>query len=228
MSRKRKNISLLVALCVVGVNFALTLHEINEQQREYAEAQAEYTNLREIAGIPMDSSTKENTNESQRPGIDFDALFAINPDVVGWIAVPDTNISYPIVQGKDNQHYLHHTASGVRNASGAVFLDYRDAPEFQGTARIFAHNMQDGSMFASLLHWQGEVFAIHTVDGAFIFDVTSRGAVATSNAVFSANYTDCEIILVTCINGRSNQRFIVCGKLRNPLRDTLSQGENNN
>ena len=226
MARKKKICLSLALICaLVGAFFfAQFWGENAEIQREYAEAQTEYADLREIAGVPDTTNTSEDTDHLQTEGIDFDALFAINPDVVGWIAVPNTNISYPIVQGADNRHYLHHTFNGTRNASGAVFLDFRDNPNFQSVARVFAHNMRNGSMFAPLLHWQGEAFTIHTPEGVFIFDVTFRGAVATSHEVFTADHAEDEIILVTCINGRPNQRYII----RASLRDILSRSDHNN
>ena len=39
--------------------------------------------------------------------IDFDKLRAKNKDIVGWVYIKRTSIDYPIVQGKDNEEYLH-------------------------------------------------------------------------------------------------------------------------
>ena len=39
--------------------------------------------------------------------VDWDALRAVNPDIVAWVYVPDSPINYPVVQGDDNEEYLH-------------------------------------------------------------------------------------------------------------------------
>lgn len=39
-------------------------------------------------------------------------LMKLNKDVVGWITIFDTHISYPVVQGKDNQEYLNKDVFG--------------------------------------------------------------------------------------------------------------------
>lgn len=41
--------------------------------------------------------------------MDLPALQQVNSDVIGWIAIPGTEISYPLVQGTDNDYYLTHT-----------------------------------------------------------------------------------------------------------------------
>lgn len=50
---------------------------------------------------PKISDDAENDVQS------FAELKEINPDVVGWIEMLDTNINYPVVQGKDNTEYLN-------------------------------------------------------------------------------------------------------------------------
>ena len=36
------------------------------------------------------------------------SIYMINPETVGWVTVPNTNIDYPVVQSTDNQYYLSH------------------------------------------------------------------------------------------------------------------------
>ena len=52
--------------------------------------------------------------------VDFDALLEVNPDTVGWIRFyPEpSQINYPIVQGQDNDEYLHQTFLSLIHISG--------------------------------------------------------------------------------------------------------------
>ena len=113
--------ALLFAMAVLAIVAFRSGREIVTRLDEYQAARTEYADLREQFGVSNDTEVA-GTEETE--GIDFDALRAINPNVVGWIVVPDTFISYPIVQGTDNNWYLYHTFSGERNASGTIFKDY--------------------------------------------------------------------------------------------------------
>ena len=58
------------------------------------------------------------------------------------------DISYPIVQTTDNDHYLHYTFEGQRNANGAIFLEHTNSSDFEDcNTIIYGHNMRNGSMF---------------------------------------------------------------------------------
>jgi len=83
--------------------------------------------------------------------IDLSALREINSDVIGWIRIPDTKVDYPVLQGQDNQFYLKHTWQKEENSVGSVFLESRNKPDFSDyNTIVYAHNMNDGSMFATL------------------------------------------------------------------------------
>ena len=94
-----------------------------------------------------------NYNREDFPDIDVDfpALRQKNQDTVGWLYVGSCGISYPIVQGEDNDYYMHITFEGNRNASGAIIMDYRDDKYLKDwNTFIYGHNMKNGSMFGSL------------------------------------------------------------------------------
>lgn len=83
--------------------------------------------------------------------IDFLQLQEINSDVVGFIKVENTNISYPIVKSSDNNYYLNHSFTNEKNDAGAIFLDYRnDLDNLSKNTIIYGHGRIDNSMFGSL------------------------------------------------------------------------------
>ena len=95
--------------------------------------------------------------------VDFSALLAKNRDAVGWIYSPDTVINYPVVQGSDNDYYLHRLIDGTWNPSGTIFVDARDTRCFDGrSAILYGHHMNDGSMFASIVNYKKQdYYAAH-------------------------------------------------------------------
>lgn len=91
--------------------------------------------------------------------VDFDVLQEENPDIVGWLYCKDTPINYPVVQGEDNQYYVHHMTDGTSNAGGAIFLDFRNSSGFQDwNSVIYGHNMRNKSMFGSLENYKQQSY----------------------------------------------------------------------
>ncbi len=91
--------------------------------------------------------------------IDFTSLRAQNSDVVAWIQIPGTQINYPVVQGDDNDYYLHHDLNGNDSASGTVFLDYADRADFSSLHNLFyGHHMRDGSMFKDICRYKDQEY----------------------------------------------------------------------
>ena len=100
---------------------------------------------------------------------DFDRLEEVNPEIVAWITIPDTDVNYPVVQGDDNLYYLTHLPTGEYNASGSIFLDYRAAPDFSDPYSVlYGHNMKNGSMFTSLTNYEDQDFYDDHPEGCLI------------------------------------------------------------
>ena len=221
---------LIACVAVLLVVFHLSSREIIERMEEYQAAQSEYAVLRERFGVPISvprsenepietgepAETTETVDIAETEGIDFDALRSLNPRVVGWLVVPGTSISYPIVQAADNERYLWHTFSGERNNSGAIFLDYRNSPDFSDAhSIIYGHNMRDGSMFAPLHGWTGDSFTIHTPGGVLEFTVFDRQTVRADSEIFALCNTDTGprvVTLSTCVSGQVHFRLVVQGQ----------------
>lgn len=103
----------------------------------------------EIVWIPEPVADDPVIEELQQ--IDLNALREVNPELVGWIRIPDTLIDYPIMQGEDNEFYLKHDWKGDFNTVGSIFLDHLSSPGFTDyNTIVYGHNMNNGSMFAQL------------------------------------------------------------------------------
>ena len=93
------------------------------------------------------------------PNVDFEALSEINPDIVEWIYIEDTQINYPVVQGRDNQYYLKRLFDGKWNSAGCVFLDSHNEPDFSDRhSIIYGHHMKNGTMFSGLTEYKKQEF----------------------------------------------------------------------
>lgn len=104
------------------------------------------------------------------------------PDAIGWLYIPDTSISYPVMQSADNDYYLSHAYDGSYLKAGSVFLDNRCENRFMNPINIvYAHNMRNGSMFAGVLNF---------ADPAY-FDSHRYGWLSTPETVYRVDFFSC-------------------------------------
>ena len=124
--------------------------------------------------------------------IDLDALRHENEDVIGWIHIPGTRISYPLLQWIDNDFYLEHTWTQSSNASGAIFMEYQNKPDFsEFNTIIYGHNMRNGDMFGTLQYyrspeyWQKRPYVyIVNDDGVLRFDIFAVQSASTQSILY--------------------------------------------
>lgn len=160
MAKKRKKpvsklrriiegIILIVAICVF-IYAAFNLYTIWKANSDEAN---EIEEIRELVNVPK---TEKELDEFE---IKFEELLAVNPEVVGWIVVLDTDISYPVVKGNDNDYYLDHTFKRESNYAGAIFMDYRNNADLSDlNTFIYGHNVYHGTMFAELENYMDKEF----------------------------------------------------------------------
>ena len=109
--------------------------------------------------LPTETTAPETTqatlppdeNTSYLKQLDIPALQEVNSEVIGWIYIPDTEISYPLLHTQDNETYLHAAWDGTENVAGSIFLETQcstDLTDFNTI--IYGHNMRNGSMFGAL------------------------------------------------------------------------------
>lgn len=83
-----------------------------------------------------------------------------NNDIVGWLEIPNTNISYPILQGFDNSYYMNHNYKKRFSKNGSLFLDKAyDWNKPSENLLIYGHNNRGtDEMFVELLKYKEESF----------------------------------------------------------------------
>lgn len=146
-----------IFLCSGGVVGYVTLQH-RASDKAYGDASKQYTKA--VDEEQGQKKSKKNNLPTPPIQIDFDALQAVNPDIVGWIYCADTPIDYPVLLGKDNDQYLHHDYTGAYNIDGSIFLDYTCKGDFsQSNTIIYGHHMgYTGSMFTCLKYWADQSF----------------------------------------------------------------------
>ena len=125
-------------------------------------------------------------------------LKSINPDIYGWIKIDGTRVDYPVVQGKDNDYYLHYTFKKEYLYSGTLFVDYRNSKSLLRNYNtvIYGHNMTDGSMFNTLYNFKDRKFfengliEVTTDEGLFIYEVFSAHVVNEKDPYFVTLFED--------------------------------------
>lgn len=99
-------------------------------------------------------------NQPEEPAVldKYTALLEENADLVGWISIKGMKINYPVMQGEDDDYYLHHDFYGKESKYGCLFVK-RQADIQAGTnAIVYGHNMKDGTMFGDLDLYQEKDF----------------------------------------------------------------------
>jgi len=165
------------------------------------------------------------------------ALAEMNPDFAGWMAIPGTTISYPVVRGPDNTRYLNTTFRGARNPAGAIFMESACDKGFDAPVCIvYGHNMRDGSMFGSLSAYMNKGYleenpeiVILTADGrSLTYRIFNAKRTDVWDSAYSLDPNDAAapikypaaagstqlLILSTCIDGENRQaRLLVFAAL---------------
>ena len=166
-----KNKKLLIAGLFLLLVFLFSAGKLLSIYSGYRKSAESYDALREIAAGETASasapaaaaSTASAPTAAPDPTVwrqvDFDALRALNRDVVAWIYVEGTPIDYPVVQADDNEYYLDRHFTDDGSTGGCIFLDCDNSPQFSDPHSVlYGHNMLDGSMFAELMYYKTQDF----------------------------------------------------------------------
>lgn len=106
-------------------------------------------------GVSDADSFKEAFGDKNLPaGANYNLaqFYAANPDFYGYLEIPGTGISTPVVQGKDNSKYLKRNFFGESTKYGCPFVNYKNTyAALDYNTSIFGHNMEyDNLVFGEL------------------------------------------------------------------------------
>lgn len=147
----------VIFLVSVGGIFVIQ-HRYRVQQRFYAGAASQFTAAQPAAGSTA-AGASDTAREYAPLTVDFAALQAVNPDIIGWIWCEGTAIHYPVLQAADNNTYLRHTYEGAYSIAGSIFVEAKNSPGFaDANTIIYGHHMMDDTMFSALAEWATQEF----------------------------------------------------------------------
>ena len=200
---KPRLIFMIACICLLAVS----LVQIGLRVKDYANESSSSSQMEELFGIPdasaaekpavapqtaaadKDIPSEEDAKEADDPLItdalsyfkdcDFDSLLEVNDEIIGWIVIPGTNISYPVCQHDDNQYYLEHTSQKEANLVGAIFADYRvEEPFKEFNTILYGHRLLNQTMFSALKTyvdkavWEAHPYVyIYTPGGVYVYEM---------------------------------------------------------
>lgn len=191
--KKKAGIFSTIILVVALAVFCFSAFQLFKILKGYHDGRSEYDKVRKLA-----VEEKKGDGEDQF-SVNFDELMKMNPDTIGWIRFhPEpSQISYPIVKGKDNSEYLKKTFSANENTLGAIFLNVDNNADFMDkNTIIYGHRMKDGSMFRHLQDYEEKsfwesnpYFYIYTPDGREItYHIYSAGQVEDTSDTYLTSF----------------------------------------
>ena len=146
-------LGVLVSACLLfGILLIVSTATYREQKKEYSELSLNVTDIR--------TEDKELSSDDVMPyNVNWDNLFSVNPEIIGWVIIPGTVVSYPICLTDNNDYYINHSFSKEKMSSGSVFMDCENHSDFDDFNTIlYGHNMRNGSMFAVLNKYADKEF----------------------------------------------------------------------
>ena len=144
---------LLAVLCVACIVTAIYL----EKEPDIPNTDKVYTTKA--------SEVFATTSKYESP-IDFDSLKNESSDIIAWLEIDGTDISYPVLfREGDNSYYLRRDIYGKYDKNGSLFIEDYNKSDFNDPVTIiYGHHMSSGAMFGKLqeIYTNPETFSKHS------------------------------------------------------------------
>lgn len=168
----------------------------------YQRSASEYDSIEANVFANVDASasagddTEELTDDEKAVLAAIAELKEENPDVIGWIKFDNLDLSYPVMQGEDNDYYLSHTFSGESNAAGSIFMEAANSSDFNDSHTIiYGHNMRNRSMFGSLKSYKtgdfypgNEYITVYTLDKVYRYQIFAYYDISMYGEIYNISF----------------------------------------
>ena len=145
MNSKRSCVYVVLFLFVAAILVISAGMAVNQLKEDYAEE-------KQFVDIQNEAQTMNDNNI-------VDKLRKRNKDVIGYLEIPDTTISYPVMQSKDNpDFYLNHDIDKNYSFYGTPYLSAYCDIKSSDNLIIYGHNINGGKMFGALTQYRDETF----------------------------------------------------------------------
>lgn len=141
-------------LVIAGVIVVGMIGSKEEKEPVKKETETDTTAL--TVNEPEPEPEPEPSLETVPRKIDFQGLWAINPDAYAFIEIPGTQVNYPVMQSstQEEDYYLNVTFEGVAALPGSIYSRMVNAKDFSDPITvIYGHDMLDGSYFGDLKNY---------------------------------------------------------------------------
>ena len=145
---------LAAAFCVIGAVIGIGLLKSNDTKDKEPVKKEETTSI--AIAEPAEAPEPEPILETVPQKIDFQGLWAVNPDAYAFIEIPGTQVNYPVMQSstQEEDYYLNVTFEGVAALPGSIYSRMVNAKDFTDPITvIYGHDMLDGSYFGDLKNY---------------------------------------------------------------------------
>lgn len=157
----RRALTVFLALIALfsGVVIAWNWIRSYQEKQTYSSLASQVRDIAQLQSIG-DSDVEDNEEADGYSRLNaYIQLADENPDMAGWITIPGTGVDYPVMYTPEEpEYYLRRNFYGEYAVCGSIFVGEGCAPDGIHTI-LYGHNMDDGSMFATLLDYQEEEFA---------------------------------------------------------------------
>ena len=200
-STKRVLLTILQVVCVVVMLVAAVKIFTTLRERYKSHSYAERLEQQVVRIVTPAAETRQPTQESEAVfdetcpiSVDFDAL--AGTDIVAWLYCADPAVSYAVVQGRDNDQYLHALPDGSYSYAGTPFMDYRNAADLTDlNTIIYGHNMKDDSMFSAFMNYKEQSY----------YEAHKRMYLVTPTRAYRIE------LLAGCITDAASSIYDLCG-----------------